>query len=240
MVTCSLLVLLIVSLFAVSNSPSVSAQAPRTVLFSAASESNLDVLFEKTMNAPTTATTGAEPAFQPFETDGQNVSQLIEVRQYQDGTIEKDYVETSFSALVSEGAVVSLTADSFLDEKQVGGYDVVAVTQASYTAEPVGAKIKYTYHYLRGKLTQKSGTKNVKIVLTATYQESLDKQECQIPFTVTTNSSAGIWYTKSFETSGMIISVSFSTGGAGAFGEFIVTGATGGGTLLSEITFYKV
>lgn len=47
MVTCSLLVLLIVSLFAVSNSPSVSAQAPRTVLFSAASESNLDVLFEK-------------------------------------------------------------------------------------------------------------------------------------------------------------------------------------------------
>lgn len=57
------------------------------------------------MNTPTAAITGAEPAFQPFETDGQNVSQLIEGRQYRDGTIEKDYVETSFSALVSEGTV---------------------------------------------------------------------------------------------------------------------------------------
>lgn len=109
MVTCSLLAFLIVSLFAVSNSP-----------FSAAPESNLDVLFEKTVNVSTAAITGAEPAFQSFETDSQNVSQLIEVRQYRDGMIEKDYVETSFKPLDENGLPSLLSTDDYLFEKPIG------------------------------------------------------------------------------------------------------------------------
>lgn len=239
-VKCKKRVLLMVLILLFSIIPPVSAEAPYIVLFSSQEETDLKELWKKAQQSRTSACATVLPAFQEFEAEDGEITQLIEVRRYQDGSIQEDYISTSFLAM-ENNQTVPLTADSYLDEKQLGGYDIVTVSQVSYTADwaNAGSMIEYTYRYIRGKLTQKSGTKTVRVDLGFEYLVSLDTQEYEVMHTVTTNASAGVWYAWDFGANGMVLTVENATGGCGAFCEYIVSGATGGGTLAWAFTLQK-
>lgn len=99
-----------------------------TVLFSAQEETNIDVLFEQyRQNSQDTSVT-AKAAFEEYTVEGNEISQLLEVRQYDDGHVEKDYVSTAFEA-VENGMAAALSGKDHLDEVTKGGYDIVTVTQ---------------------------------------------------------------------------------------------------------------
>ena len=206
-----------------------------TVLFSAQEETNIDVLFEKYRQNFQDRSVTAKAAFEEYTVEGNEISQLLEVRQYDDGHVEKDYVSTAFEA-VENGMAAALSGKDHLDEVTKGGYDIVTVTQVSYTSGWSGTQASYTYHFIRAKLTYKSPLKTASVTLGFDYQVDWGSQQYVVPSEITTNATVNYWYTWDFGANGMTIKTHEMMGGAGAFAKFTTSGAgTPNGTITVEM-----
>ena len=136
--------------------------------------------------------------------------------------------------------VAALSGEDHLDESTKGGYDIVTVTQVSYTSGWSGAKASYTYHFIRAKLTYKSALKTASVTLGYEYQADWQSPQYVVPREITTNASVNYWHTWDFGANGITVMTHEVMGGAGAFSEFTTSGAgTPDGTISVEMTLER-
>ena len=230
-------IMLVIAMFAAlftMGSP-VSAEENYTILFSATEETDMDVLLTKITQYSEAKICTARTAFEEFTVDGDEIAQLLEVRMYEDGRTEADYVSTTFSAVDENGEVVPLDAETIVGSDQNDGHTTTCYLQAYYTTDwgSNSNHTVFTYHHIAGKVLSNPYSYTIKISLAYQWQYDWGTSYVWKDYTVTTNAITNQMYYKNF--SNFTVTVKNTAGGsAAAFGTFDVGNI---GTVETGITF---